>query len=262
MITGSDIPLTVGDNATLTCSSDLDVNMVEWLYNGQVVVSSSGPQADLMFTPVNDSIHNTQYICRVTSPYGVQEYSSSISVTGKQLGYICCTDPYSFSWLSVLAVPPSTLGVSISTQGTAEAGEIFQITCKATNVAYIIAEPKILLTGPSGDLLASGNGITINSLVDSDIKTVEVYFNSLYTSDAGQYSCQVLLNSSALSSPLNKTATVTVTIQSKWLFVVFFCLFVLFCFYVVVAVVFCLFVFFFHPQLHIYRLTSHNSGTT
>lgn len=119
-------------------------------------------------------------------------------------------------------MPPSTLGVSISTQGTAEAGELFQITCKATNAAYIMAEPEILLTGPSGDLFANGNGITINSLVDSDIKTVEVYFNSLHTSDAGQYSCQVLLNSSALPSPLNKTATVTVTIQSKWLFVGFF----------------------------------------
>jgi len=94
MITGNEIPLPVGDNATLTCSSDLDVNMVEWLYNGQVVVSSSGPQADLVFTPVNDSIHNTQYICRVTSPYGVQEYSSLIRVTGKQLDCSCCTDLY------------------------------------------------------------------------------------------------------------------------------------------------------------------------
>ena len=117
-------------------------------------------------------------------------------------------------------MPPSALGVSISTQGTAEAGELFQISCKATNEAYISAEPEILLTGPSGNLLASGNRTIINSLVVSDIKTVEVYFNSLHTSDAGQYSCQAVLSSSAVSYPLNETARVTVTVQSKY-----FCVF-------------------------------------
>ena len=75
----------MGNDATLTCSSDLDASSVEWLYNGQVVVSSSGPQADLMFTPVNDSIHNTEYTCRVTNAYGTLEQSVTTLVEGNFL---------------------------------------------------------------------------------------------------------------------------------------------------------------------------------
>ena len=48
--------LIVGRAAGLTCSSDLDVTMAEWLYNGGVVQSSTGSQAQLLFNPVNDTI--------------------------------------------------------------------------------------------------------------------------------------------------------------------------------------------------------------
>ena len=73
----------VGTVATLTCSSDLDVTMAEWLYNEGVVQSSTAPQAQLLFNPVNDIIHNRQYTCRVTSPYGVQQQTITVTAEGR-----------------------------------------------------------------------------------------------------------------------------------------------------------------------------------
>ena len=68
--------LQVGQSASLTCSSDLDVSSIEWLYSGQVVARSMGEQElKLEFDPVNDTIHGREYTCRVTSPYGSQERS-------------------------------------------------------------------------------------------------------------------------------------------------------------------------------------------
>ena len=75
--------LIVGTVATLTCSSDLDVTTTEWLYNGGEVQSSTAPQAQLLFNPVNDTIHNRQYTCRVTSPYGVQQQTISVTAEGR-----------------------------------------------------------------------------------------------------------------------------------------------------------------------------------
>lgn len=64
---------TVGQTASFSCSSDLDVNSVEWLHGHQVVLNTTNDHLDLSFSPVNDTIHNQNYICRVTSPYGIQE---------------------------------------------------------------------------------------------------------------------------------------------------------------------------------------------
>ena len=76
----------VGTVATLTCSSDLDVTMTEWLYNGGVVQSSTSSQAQLLFNPVNDTIHNRQYTCRVTSPYGAQQQTITVTAEGRFIG--------------------------------------------------------------------------------------------------------------------------------------------------------------------------------
>ena len=73
--------LTVGENAVITCSSVIQASL-EWLDNeGRVVASvSSQKQLELMFNPVNDSLHNTQYTCRVTRE-GVVERRVDVSVT-------------------------------------------------------------------------------------------------------------------------------------------------------------------------------------
>ena len=79
-ISGNDIPLTVGDTATLTCSTDLKVSSIQWWYSNQILAESTEQSAQLVFSPVNDSIHGKQYTCRVNSPYGIQEERATITV--------------------------------------------------------------------------------------------------------------------------------------------------------------------------------------
>ena len=58
----------VGEGATARCFSDVLASRIEWLNNGVVMASatSSTQQLDLVFSLVNDSIHNQVFICRVT----------------------------------------------------------------------------------------------------------------------------------------------------------------------------------------------------
>ena len=61
--------LSVGESVTATCKSDAPASMIEWLRNGTVVKSAAFigiQELDLVFSPVNDSIHAQVYMCRVT----------------------------------------------------------------------------------------------------------------------------------------------------------------------------------------------------
>ena len=82
-VAGYDDQLTVSEYATITCSFDLELTYIEWIYNSEVIVNSSSSSIDLSFSPVNDSIHGRQYTCRVTTPYGVQQQNVTITVQGK-----------------------------------------------------------------------------------------------------------------------------------------------------------------------------------
>ena len=74
----------VGDNATASCISDNQATRMEWLNNGMVIETAmSTQQLDLEFSPVNDSIHNQVYICRVTRGDDVQEQNFTVRVDGK-----------------------------------------------------------------------------------------------------------------------------------------------------------------------------------
>ena len=81
-ISGHSPQFNVGDTVTITCSFDLSLTSIMWLYDDVVAMSSSDSQLNLTFSPVNDTIHNRQYTCRVTTPYGEQEENITISVQG------------------------------------------------------------------------------------------------------------------------------------------------------------------------------------
>lgn len=80
-INGNESPLVLGSSAQITCSSDLDILIAEWLFDDQVIVQAEGGQVNLVIPAVNDSLHNRLYICRITTPYGVQERNTTITVT-------------------------------------------------------------------------------------------------------------------------------------------------------------------------------------
>ena len=63
----------VGESATASCKSEAPASMIEWLRDGAVVESAAFTgiqELDLVFSPVNDSIHAQVYVCRVTSDGG------------------------------------------------------------------------------------------------------------------------------------------------------------------------------------------------
>ena len=58
----------IGKSATASCKSDAPATRIEWLRDGVVVESATFTgiqELDLVFSPVNDSIHNQVYVCRV-----------------------------------------------------------------------------------------------------------------------------------------------------------------------------------------------------
>ena len=74
------MPLTIGDTVSIVCSTDLDITTIEWIRDGVTVSNSSSQSLTLLLDPVSAGHHNTQYTCRVTSPYGVQEETVDIIV--------------------------------------------------------------------------------------------------------------------------------------------------------------------------------------
>ena len=79
------MPLTVGDTVSIVCSANLAAATIEWIRDGITVDTvamgnSSNHSLTLVLDPVSADHHNTQYTCRVTGPYGVQEETVNITV--------------------------------------------------------------------------------------------------------------------------------------------------------------------------------------
>jgi len=77
------LPLTISDTVSIMCSTDLDVTTIEWIMDGSTVINSSSQSLALLLDPVTVNHHNTQYTCRITSPYGTQEETINITVQSK-----------------------------------------------------------------------------------------------------------------------------------------------------------------------------------
>ena len=77
----------VGMSASLTCTGDTPATRIEWLDSERRVVSrvTSMDQLDLTFSPVNDSIHNSVYTCRVTRGNDIVEDCITINATGMSI---------------------------------------------------------------------------------------------------------------------------------------------------------------------------------
>ena len=88
-----DDQFSIDKSATASCESDAPATMIEWLRDGLVVESAAftGIQTlDLIFSPVNDSIHTEMYVCRVTRDGGngmtvTAVKNFTVNVDGKML---------------------------------------------------------------------------------------------------------------------------------------------------------------------------------
>ena len=76
--------MSVGDNGSLVCKSVISVDTIEWLNSdGEVIVSEiNSNELSLTFVPVNISINNKMYTCRVNKSESVNK-TVIVSVTGK-----------------------------------------------------------------------------------------------------------------------------------------------------------------------------------
>ena len=79
------MPLTISDTVSIMCSTDLDVTTIEWIRDGITVANSSSQSLTLLLDPVSADHHNTQYTCRVSSLYGIQEEAINITVQSELL---------------------------------------------------------------------------------------------------------------------------------------------------------------------------------
>ena len=81
----------IGESVTASCKSDAPASMIEWLRDGMVVESAAFTgiqELDLVFSPVNDSIHSQVYVCRVTRDGGngmtvIAVQNFTLNVVGK-----------------------------------------------------------------------------------------------------------------------------------------------------------------------------------
>lgn len=82
-ISGNESIFPVGQQATLVCSSDFAVTSIQWLYEDDAIVTSSDSTAELVLSPVTDELHLRQYVCVVTTSFGMEDRTVSVSVQGK-----------------------------------------------------------------------------------------------------------------------------------------------------------------------------------
>ena len=90
--TGIDIEgvegLVVGSDATLRCVSVSPATMIQWINTAgdEITMTTMGLTLDLPLTPVTDTLHNSEFTCRVTrspSNGGTGELSTTLTVIGE-----------------------------------------------------------------------------------------------------------------------------------------------------------------------------------
>ena len=88
---------------------------------------------------------------------------------------------------------------SVSTEGSSIAGEPLTLMCSVTKVNNVTGNIIVQWIGPDGIQLTSNESVTVGVPIASGATTtISAQFSALYTSNAGQYSCQGELVSSDL----------------------------------------------------------------
>ena len=88
---------------------------------------------------------------------------------------------------------------SVSAEGSSVAGEPLTLMCSVTRVNNVTGNIVVQWIGPDGTQLTSNGSVTVGvPTVSGATTTISVRFSALYTSNAGQYTCQGELVSSDL----------------------------------------------------------------
>ena len=112
-------------------------------------------------------------------------------------------------------MPPSSVSVSTSTEGTGMVGGDYSIICTVSKPAGLLADPDIVFITPSGTEIESGQVINITQTENMTSVSVTITLSPLLASHSGGYTCNVSLSSPSLVAPMNFTSVVTVSVTSK-----------------------------------------------
>ena len=212
----------VGQSVTASCKSDTPATRIEWLRDEVVVESDNTAgiqELDLVFSPVNDTIHNQVYVCRVTRgkdgmPPEIAVQNFTVNVDGKTIEYNFPTITMCFS---CLLVPTTVVTASVSSSGITRAGMIYNLTCTVSKTGGgLINSPTATWTNISnGMAISNGRGITVSTVTDDMMSTSTLTFDPLRTSHQGSLGCGGTLTSPARETALMPSTIETLQVQSE-----------------------------------------------
>ena len=84
-LSGLESPLTVGQPATITCTTNIEVSSIEWRNETSAVLSSATDQIEVEYTIplVRDDLQGLQYTCRAVAGTTIYTETVEIQVVGK-----------------------------------------------------------------------------------------------------------------------------------------------------------------------------------
>lgn len=212
-VAGYDDQFTIGEYTTITCSFDLEFTSIQWIYDNEVIVSSSSSSIDLSFSPVNDSIHGRQYTCRVITPYGVQQQNVIIIVQGKHYFPISCYTVIKING-QCCSVPDTSIETSIDSIGLPVAGYNFTLVCTVILPDGLLGIPTVWWVNDDGHQIRSAGDIVLYDPVMSGLTTnLTLYFDPIRTRDEGSYTCMATVSSPAHMGVLNATSVYSIDVQ-------------------------------------------------
>ena len=91
-LSGLDPPLTVGQPATITCTTNIEVSSIEWRDETSTVLSNATDQTVVEYTIplVRDDLQGLQYTCRAVAGTTIYTETVEIQVVGKSISPPFC----------------------------------------------------------------------------------------------------------------------------------------------------------------------------
>ena len=117
--------------------------------------------------------------------------------------------------MSITALPTPVVDI-IATEQT-EPGQQYMLNCTVSVIDRLIVRPLVSWekNGGSGPL-STQLSVPIQTNVSNTMTTLILYFDSLNTSDAGQYTCRAVVTVSQINLVAMNTDSETIPLQSKF----------------------------------------------
>ena len=114
-----------------------------------------------------------------------------------------------------LSASLDVISATVSSSGIARAGMVYDLTCTVSKtVDGLINSPTATWT-TGGVAITNGNGIIISTITDATSSISTLTFDPLRTLHDGLYTCNGVLTSPALETPLMHSILEILHIQSK-----------------------------------------------